>query len=80
MSSMEIWESSLANHAEGTRVKYRKYFREFSKHVNATPDKLREMKYEEDQAKPWERNRVENLLRGYIRSLEEKNYPVILNI
>lgn len=74
MNSLNVWKNSLANRAEGTRKQYFYHFENFIKWANVAPDELREMKYQEDQeAKPWERSRVENLLRGYIQTLEEKN-------
>lgn len=74
MSSMEIWGSSLANRTKGTRKQYLHYFNGFINFVKKSPDELREMKYKENmEAKPWERNRVENMLREYLKTLEEKN-------
>lgn len=72
---MEIWKSSLANRSEGTRKQYLHYFNNFINFVGRSPDELREMKYLEDQeSKPWERNRVENLLREHFKTLEEKEF------
>jgi len=69
--SIKIWEASLANRAESTKENYSKYFGGFLKWAGLTPDQLREMKWEEDQAgKPWERSQVENLLRQYLKSLD----------
>jgi integrase len=74
MKALKIWKNTLANRAKGTRNQYFHYFNKFLDYAQVSADELREMKYEEDQeAKPWERNRVENLLRGYIKNLEEKN-------
>lgn len=70
--SMKVWESNLATRAEGTRDQYMRRFRHFVEWASVTPDELREMKFRENQtAKPWERRKVENLLRRYIQSLEE---------
>jgi len=75
MESQVVWEASLANRAEGTRWQYLTRFKSFVEWTGLTPDKLREMKYKEDQtAKPWERSQVENLVRQYIQSLAEKEY------
>jgi len=75
MEAQTVWESSLANRAEGTRWQYLTHFKRFVEWTGLTLDKLREMKYHEDQtAKPWERNQVENLVRQYLQTLEEKEY------
>jgi len=74
MNSIKVWENTLANRAEGTQKQYRYYFGDFLRYVGVSPDELREMKFVENQeAKPWERNRVENLLRGYIKTLEKRD-------
>jgi integrase len=68
---MQIWCETLANRAESTRKDYLAHFRRFVEWSGKTPDELREMKFQENQAsKPWERNRVENLLRQYLRSMD----------
>jgi len=70
---MDVWSASLANRAEKTRSEYFAHFRRFFEWTGKTPDELREMKFQEDQtAKPWERNQVENLLRQYLQNIEEK--------
>ena len=74
MNSIKVWENTLTNRAEGTQKQYRYYFSDFLRYAGVSPDELREMKFVENQeAKPWERNRVENLLRGYIKTLEKRN-------
>jgi integrase len=75
MNSLKVWQASLANRTEGTRKKYVSHFNRFIEWANITPDKLREMKYLEDkEAKPWERNQVENLLRQYLEEMEKSEY------
>lgn len=72
MSSLEIWKSSLANRQTGTVEKYFFYFKKFQEFTGFNSDELREMKYNEDQeGKPWERSRVENLVRGFVNQLAE---------
>ena len=69
--SIKIWEASLANRAESTKQNYSKHFKDFVEWAGLTPDQLRKMKWQEDQAgKPWERSQVENLLRQYLASLD----------
>ncbi len=73
MNALEVWEASLANRAQGTREKYFSHFKTFIEWCNRTPDELREMKYAENKAeKPWERNQIENLVRQYLQTLQEK--------
>jgi len=73
MKSVKVWENTLANRSQSTRQQYIRYFNNFLDYAGVSADELREMKYLEDQnAKPWERNRVENLLRSYMKSLEER--------
>jgi len=69
--SIQVWEASLATRAESTKQNYLKSFKDFMEWTRLTPDQLREMKWEEDQAgKPWERSKVENLLRQYLKTLD----------
>lgn len=64
----------MANRAKGTKQQYFSHFKRLLQWIGKTADELREMKFQEDQvAKPWERNKVENLLRQYLESMEE-NY------
>jgi len=64
---------SLANRRESTRASYLRLFRGFLEYTGKTADELRQLKYEEDlKEKPWERSRVENLVRGYLQHLGEK--------
>lgn len=74
--SIKIWNQSLSNRAESTKAKYRRNFNQFLEWSKLSPDELRDMKYEEDQTtKPWERSKVENLVREYIEYLQtEKKY------
>jgi len=74
MNSLKVWDNSLANRSESTRTHYLHYFKKFVAWAGLSPDDLRDMKYREDQeARPWERNRVENLLRAYLKTLDERN-------
>ena len=70
-SSLKVWEETIANRAESTKQDYRKHFECFIEWTGLNPDQLREMKWHEDQAsKPWERSKVENLVRQYLQSLK----------
>lgn len=69
--SIKVWEASIANRAESTKQNYSKCFKDFVEWTDLTPDQLREMKWQEDQAdKPWERSKIENLVRQYLKSLD----------
>lgn len=71
--SMEVWSASLANRTAKTRTEYAHHFKRFYEWTGKNPDELREMKFQENKTeKPWERNQVENLLRKYLQSVEEK--------
>jgi len=71
--STRIWKHKLATLAENTRIGYIRYFRKFIDFVGINPDELREMKYLEDsECKPWERQKVENLVREFLRHEEER--------
>jgi len=73
MNAQKVWEATLANRAEGTRRVYLNHFKRFVDWTGLKPDELREIKYKEDQmAKPWERNQVENLLRQFLQRMEEE--------
>ena len=73
MNSLKVWSNALSNRAEGTQKQYRYYFNDFLDFAGVSADKLREMKYQENMnSKPWERNQVENVLRGYLKNLEEQ--------
>lgn len=72
-ASVKTWMEGLSNRAEGTRNLYSSHFRRFIEHVGIAPDQLRQMKWEENQAqKPWERSRVENLVREYLKHMDEE--------
>lgn len=71
--STKVWMESLANRKEGTRANYQRHFEGFMEYTGKTADQLRQLKYEEDQnSKPWERNKVENLVRGYLQHLKDE--------
>ena len=70
---MSVWMEGLSNRSESTRESYQRHFKGFMSFTGMTADQLRQLKYEEDQnEKPWERSKVENLLRGYLQHLEEE--------
>ena len=71
--SVKIWVDGLSNRAEGTRKLYLGHFNRFIKRIEISPDQLREMKWQEDKSeKPWERNQVENIVREYLKKMEEE--------
>lgn len=71
--ALQIWRQHLSNRAESTRDSYQRYFQRFLEWSQLTADELRQLKYEEEQnQKPWERSRVENLVREYLGYLEKE--------
>jgi len=73
MDSITVWKASLSNRSEATKKQYFHYFKRFQSWVEKTADELRQLKFQEDQtAKPWERNHVENLLRQFLESVEDE--------
>jgi len=72
--SIRVWMESLANRKEITRQGYLRNFEGFLEYTGKTADELRQLKYEENQNdKPWERNKAENLVRAYLKHLTEDN-------
>lgn len=72
---MEIWKSHLANRAETTRDAYETYVAEFIEWSELSPDQIRQLKLEEEEdnnLKPWQRQKVENLVRGFLAYLETR--------
>ena len=48
-----------------------RYFKDFCQWTGKSPDTLRQLKFDVDQqARPWERSNVENLVRGYLEHLK----------
>jgi len=77
-NAVKVWMDGLSNRSEGTRKLYFRHFKKFYGWAGKSPEQLRELKWKEDQAqKPWERNQVENLVRKYIKHLEENNFSYV---
>lgn len=73
MESLQLWTNSLATRAEGTRHQYFLHFSKFLEWTGMSADELREMKFQEDQAsRPWERSKVENMVRTYLQAIENR--------
>ena len=72
--ALTIWNNSLSNKAENTRITYSKHFKKFLEWANISPKQVRHLKLEEEQGekKPWERTQVENLVRQFLGYLEEE--------
>ena len=72
---MEIWKSHLANRAEATRDAYETYVAEFIEWSELSPDQIRQLKLEEEtdaSLKPWQKQKIENLVRRFLAYLETR--------
>ena len=71
--SIKLWMESLANRKTSTKELYIRKFKGFIDYTGKTADQLRQMKYLETQnTKPWERSKIENLVKSYLQHLKDE--------